>query len=355
MTGAAARPRLCFVGPMVGRHPGHITTQGLILSELFTRAGYPVVSASANLNRYARLIEIVQTLIEIRNKVDILIIEVYGGPSFVVEDIASCLGRRFNQRVIMWLHGGAMPAFISRYPRWTRRVLSRANLIVAPSTYLARTMELHGFESFVIPNVIDLAAYNHKQRRLLKPRLFWMRSFHPIYNPELALRAFARVRHSFREARLVMAGTDKGSESDTRQLAQKLGLTDAVEFTGFLDMEEKARVGKDCDIFLNTSRIDNMPVALVEACALGLPIVSTAVGGVPDILANRQTGLLVADNCEVEMAGAVQELLEDPELAERLSTNGRNIAERSSWNMVRPQWEEHFERLCGVPLSQRLA
>src|SRR5258705_13946103 len=98
-------PSLGFIGPMVGLHPGHTTTQGKILSDLFTQAGYPVVIASAKLNRYSRLADIVRTLTRERHNIDILVLEVYGGPSFVVEDIASALGCRFGHRVIMWLHG----------------------------------------------------------------------------------------------------------------------------------------------------------------------------------------------------------------------------------------------------------
>lgn len=327
---------------MVGRHPGHTTSQGQILSDLFVQAGYPVVMASDRLNRYSRLGDIVRTLIRQRDNIDILVVEVYGGPSFVVEDIASALGRSFGQRVILWLHGGAMPTFMARYRRWTRQVLKRAELLVVPSTYLARAVATHGFGARVIPNVIDLPEYIYRQRRSLHPRLLWMRSFHPIYNPELALRALARLRRSVPAATLVMAGTDGGCEAHVRNLAAQLGLGDAVSFTGFLDMAQKVRIGQDSDIFLNTSRVDNMPVCLVEAGAMGLPIVSTSVGGVPDLMTDRQTALLVPDDDDEGVVQAVEHLLTNPDLAETLSRNGRRLAERSSWNEVRPQWEQVF-------------
>jgi glycosyltransferase involved in cell wall biosynthesis len=338
-------PRLGCIGPMVGRHPGHTTMQGLILSDLLAKAGYTVVSASAELNRYSRLVDIVHTLVLNRHNIDILVLEVYGGPSFVVEDIASALGRKFGQRVVMWLQGGAMPQFMARYPRWTRRVLRRAHLLVAPSAYLSRTVADHGFRARVIPNVVDLQAYKYHPRRALQPRLFWMRSFHPIYNPELALRVLARLRNSMPDARLIMAGKDGGCEAEVRNLAERLGLDGAVRFPGFLDMAAKLRAGQDSDIFLNTNRVDNMPVALLEAGAMGLPIVSTAVGGVPDLLTDGQTGLLVPDEDVEGAVRAVELLLKDRGLAEKLSSNGRRLAERSSWEQVRPQWEQIFSEL----------
>lgn len=338
-------PRLGFVGPMIGRHSGHTTMQGQILSDLFTKIGYSVVSTSAKLNRYERLIDIVKTLFKARNQIDTLIIEVYGGPSFVVEDIASLLGRRFGHRIIMWLHGGAMPEFMARFPRWTNRVLQRADLLVAPSRYLARAVGRYGFEAEVVPNVIDLDAYPFRRRRVVRPQLFWMRSFDAIYNPQLALRLLARLRARLPDARLVMAGKDGGCKSEIQDLAAQLGLTNAVDFAGFLDMEGKVKAGHDCDIFINTSRVDNMPVAILEACAMGLPVVSTSVGGIPDLLTNRQTGLLVDDNNEDAVADAVEELLANPDLTERLSTNGRQLAARSSWKQVRLQWEKIFSSM----------
>jgi len=105
------------------------------------------------------------------------------------------------------------------------------------------------------------------------------------------------------------------------------------------------REGHAADIFINTNRIDNMPVAVVEACAMGLPVVATAVGGVPDLLKDGETGLLVPDDDDKMMAEAIKRLLDDAELAGRLSANGRLLAERSSWEQVRPRWEELFADL----------
>ncbi len=327
--------------------------QGQILSDLFAGAGYPVISTSAKLNRYARLLDIAQTIVSTRNDIDILIIEVYGGRSFVVEDIASRLGNRFGKHIVMWLHGGALPEFMARYPKWSHRVLKRAGVLVTPSAYLARALAAHGFTAHVVPNVIDREAYPFRLRKLARPRLFWMRSFEPMYDPALAVRVLARLRESTPDARLVMAGRDGGYESETRQLAEQLGVAGAVEFIGFLDLPGKLRVGQDCDVFINTSQVDNTPVAILEACAMGLPVVSSAVGGIPDLLTNGETGLLVNERSAAAFASAIEQLLHNPDLVERLSSRGLDLADQSSWQRVRPQWETIFSSLAaGTVQSQ---
>ena len=334
---------------MAGRQHGYVTSQGMILADRFAAAGFQVTSASSSTNRYLRLLDIIVTLIRNWRAVDVQCLEVYGGPSFVVEDIASLLGRLLGQRIIMVLHGGALPDFMARYPRWTRRVLNRADVIVTPTEYLARAVASYGFQAQVIPNVIDPVEYPYRRRKHLSPRLLWMRAFHQLYNPQQAVRVLARLIQDVPAATLVMAGQDKGTQEEMVQLAKSLGVDGAVRFPGFLDPQAKAREGDAADIFINTSSIDNMPVSIIEACAMGLPVVTTNVGGIPDLLEDGESGMLVPPDDDELMVRAIHSLLEDPAMAERLSSNGRLLAERSSWEEVRPQWEQLFTAVmtCG--------
>lgn len=349
------RPRLCVVGPLVGCNPGRVTAQGEILAAHFTAAGYNVTTTSGAVSRYVRLVETVSTLTRSRRRIDTVLLQVYGGRSFVVEDIASALARRFGHRVVMHLHGGAMPEFMARFPRWTRRVLSRADAIVAPSPFLSRAVAQHGWAASTIPNLIDVSEYSFRQRGPASPRLFWMRSFHSLYNPAMALRVLRRVREVLPEATLTMAGQDKGLEPSLRREAARMDLADAVRFVGFLDSAGKRREGAAADIFINTSRVDNTPVAIIEVCAMGLPVVSTDVGGIRDLLSDGVSGLLVPDDDVQAMAEAILRLVGDPRLAQRLSTNGRRLAEASSWQQVGLQWERLFADLGGHAAPQRRA
>jgi glycosyltransferase involved in cell wall biosynthesis len=339
------RPRLCFIGPMVGRNPGLVTTQGMIVADYFASKGYSVLAASSSPSRYVRLLDIVKTLVKHRRDVDIQCLEIYAERSFVVETIASWLGKRFNQRLVMVLHGGTLPEFMDRFPRWSRFVLQQAHVLVSPSNYMARAVRARGFNARIIPNVIDLSQYPFRLRERVKPRLFWMRSFHPAWNPVMALRVLARLRATFPEATLVMAGSDMGLHAEVQRLAGEWGLQSAIRFPGFLNMEAKGREEEVADIYINTNRIDNMPVAVVEACAMGLPVVATSVGGIPDLLVDGETGLLVPDDDHEAMTDAIIRVLMEPGLAGRLSANGLKLAEQSSWQQVRPKWESLFEEL----------
>ncbi len=336
--------RICVVGPMIGRHPGRVTTQGELLGARLGKAGYSVAVFSTYENRYLRAISIVANILS-RHRIDVMLVQTYSGPSFVVESIACWLGRRLGARVVLHMHGGSAPEFMDRHPRWTRRVFSWADALVSPSRYIAHALEARGHRGKIIPNFIDLPAYPYRHRQAVGPRLLWMRAFHPIYNPEMAVRVLAILRETVPGATLAMGGQDGESLAATRQLARQLGVASAVRFLGFLEMADKVREAGAADIFINTNRIDNTPVSVIEACALGLPVVSTRIGGIADLLDDGESGLLVPDGDAAAMAGAVRRLLDEPGLADKLSSKGRLLAEECSWERVHPLWEDLFARL----------
>ena len=312
---------------------------------MLAAAGYSVRAVSSSPNRYLRLADIASHLLAHGRRADVQCLQVFSGPSFVVADVASMLGRLVGQRIVMVLRGGALPTFIDRHRKWARRVLGRADALVAPSNYLAQAVGESGFHAHVIPNILDLSLYQYRHRTFLKPNLFWMRAFEPLYNPEMAVRVLAKVRETVPEATLTMAGQDKGGLAAAQSLAEGLSVAGSARFPGFLDTSAKRTEGEKHDVFLNTNHIDNMPVGVVEAAAMGIPIVSTAVGGMPYLLTHEETGLLVPDDGDEAMADAVLRLLGDADLAGRLSKNGRRLAEESSSERVLPMWDALLEKV----------
>jgi glycosyltransferase involved in cell wall biosynthesis len=141
-----------------------------------------------------------------------------------------------------------------------------------------------------------------------------------------------------------MIGPDKGDGSleSTRDLALKLDVVDKITFTGPVLKNTTAYWLNQGDIFLNTTRVDNMPVSVLEAMACGLCVVSTNVGGIPYLLENECDALLVPDGDHVAMARAVQRLVTEDGLAKRLSENARRKAEQFAWSNILPRWEKLF-------------
>jgi glycosyltransferase involved in cell wall biosynthesis len=344
---------VCFIAPLAHHRPGVATTQGEVLYKRFRAESEGFLAVSDKVNRYHRLLDTAWFLLTNRRRIKIQCLSVYSGPSFVLADLITLLGKRLGQKIVLHLHGGGLPGLFARQPTWARRVLERGDAIVAPSMFLSRAAQELGLECRVIPNMICLEDYPYRRRGHIEPRLFWMRSFHPIWNPEMAVRVVARLREQGISATLVMGGSDKGSLESVKSLTSALHLNEYVRFAGFLDRIGKAREGDAADIFLNTNKVDNMPVAVVEACAMGLPVVSTNVGGIPDLLTDGETGLLVPSEDVAAMAHAVIRLISGPGLSLKLCLEGRKLAQRSAWPAIKEQWQSLFLQLEGAPLPER--
>jgi Glycosyltransferase len=195
----------------------------------------------------------------------------------------------------------------------------------------------------IIPNALDVETYIYSERDRPSARLVWLRTFHRIYDPVLAVRVLAQVASFADDAHLTMIGPDKdGTLADVREEAERLGVLDRILFTGGIPKSDVPRWLACGDIFLNTTTIDNAPVSVLEAMATGLLVISTAVGGIPYLLENGHDGMLVPAGDAYAMAQAVTRLLNEPQLAAHLSRNARAKAETFGWDVVLPRWEALF-------------
>lgn len=140
-------------------------------------------------------------------------------------------------------------------------------------------------------------------------------------------------------------------EQELRQQADSLGLKDQVELTGARPEEEVERLLRRATLFAlpciqaADGGMDNLPTVIMEAMAVGLPVVSTRVAGVPEMVEDAVTGYLVDEKRPDAVASAIARLLDDPELAARMGGAGREFArERFSLDVTSRRLRELFEQ-----------
>ena len=132
-------------------------------------------------------------------------------------------------------------------------------------------------------------------------------------------------------------------------------MTDHVEFAGFLDGDAKIDALHQHDIFINTTRVDNAPVTLLEAAAAALPIVSTDAGGIPVLFRDGDEILLVPIGDARAMADAVERLVAEPGLGARIGARARERAMDASWPRVRERWLELLRRVVAHEFASFLS
>jgi glycosyltransferase involved in cell wall biosynthesis len=249
--------------------------------------------------------------------------------------------------VIVNYRGGEAAAFLEKSARLVRCSMRRCSSLAVPSKFLKGTFASHGMAAQVVPNIVDLSRF-HPGSPDRKPgaHIVVARNLEPIYDNESAIRALKLVLDRCPSARLTIAGG--GPEADRlRALASTLGVERAVRFVGRLDADSMADLYRDADIALNPSRADNMPNSLLEAMASGVPIVSTNVGGVPFMVEDGVTALLVDAGDVPAMAAALVRLLDDRSLWLGLSTAGLQRVADYTWRRVAPELAAVYREALG--------
>jgi glycosyltransferase involved in cell wall biosynthesis len=213
----------------------------------------------------------------------------------------------------------------------------------------------------VVPNGIDTDAFVRRSgvgplRRALgipaaAPVVGTVGRLDEIKRQDLLLRGFAAVRRAVPDAHLLLVGDGPQKEPLCR-LAADLRLNEVVHFAGYQSLPE--RYLHLMSVFALTSRLEGMPLAILEAWAARVPVVATRVGGVPHMIADGQTGVLIDAGDENALAAALTGLLTDPGRAARIGAAGRaRVRERFGLDSMVEAYQGHYRDLLartGGPL-----
>jgi phenylacetate-CoA ligase len=249
---------------------------------------------------------------------------------------AVLLSKLLGHRVILNYRGGEAPDFFSRFSWIVLPVLHMVDDIAVPSSYLKRVFARYGFAAAIIPNFVDLERFKFRQRGVLRPRLLVNRSLEPLYNVRMAIEAYAIIKKNHPAARLdIVGGGSQAAELQT--WVDETGIPD-VNFHGAVPNEDIPQYLEEADILLNPTNADNMPINLLEAFAAGVPVVSTNVGGIPDLVGADHAALLV-DAGDVEgMSASIEELLRRPEKVVSMTQRAKTLCAQMSWPCVGRLW-----------------
>ena len=255
---------------------------------------------------------------------------------FVYGVLASLL--RPSTQLVFTEHGKLSGAGPSRKRRWVNPLLSRRRgHFRAVSADLRRHMLAEGFQPerlSVLYNGVaagerpsDFDRYAARVVLGLPSDAFVIGTvgrLDPVKNLELLLQAHARVTKANERARLVIVGD--GSERGALEAkAAELGITGSVSFAGY--RQDVRFLMPAFDVFVNCSAYEGVSLTILEAMATALPVVATAVGGNPEVVVDRETGLLVRANARM-LADAIANLAIDETRRRQMGDAGRRRVEQ---------------------------
>ncbi|MBN2227304.1 MAG: glycosyltransferase family 4 protein [candidate division Zixibacteria bacterium] len=239
-----------------------------------------------------------------------------------------------NNRWYRWHVGSVVKKY--DYFSTSSRFLRDAMIALYPDTR-------HRFEVIPFGTPIPEKCKDHTE---IKPvRLVYMKLLRSIYGPDVLIDALKELKDANVPVRLDMFGYGSETGALKRQVTA-YGMDSMVSFQGWVEPDLVLKRLMDYDIMVMPSRSESFGVAAVEAGACGLPVVASKVGGIPEVVKDGETGILVPPEDSHALAEAIRRLAEDVVLRRKMGENGRDLVENEfSWDKSVEQMVALYRRL----------
>lgn len=233
---------------------------------------------------------------------------------------------------------------VKRSSFYRRFLLRQTQVITATSHFLADvTRHYTDKEVHVVPFGVDCQVFCPAERINMTSAvtLGFVKHLKIKYGAEYLIRAMVSIVDRHPQTRLLMVGSGE-LRSQLEELTARLGLTQNVSFLGAIEHHQVSEVLKNVDILVMPSVREEFGVAAVEAQAMEIPVISTRVGGIPEVVLDGETGILVEPGDSEQLAQAILTLIENPALRRQMGERGRRHV------LANYRWEDNaalMERL----------
>lgn len=360
MTAKAGTLRICLVGP-IAPPAGGMANQTRQLLELLQQDGAEVELVAVNapyqpafigkipgLRAVFRLMPYLYNLFRACGKAQVVHIMANSGWSWhLFAAPAIWLARLRGTPVLVNYRGGHADSFFAKSWHLVNASLRHASAIVVPSVFLQQVFSRYqsgnsALPVAIVPNILDDQLFYPRQSSdgnsdntpITAPHCIVTRNLEAIYDVATSIRAFSLLHTDLPEARLTIAGSGP-QRTMLQQLVQQLKLTEAVNFAGRLSSEQMAELYRSADLMLNSSLVDNSPNSIIEALACGVPVISSDVGGISQLVSHGKDALLFSAGDYQAMYQQATELQQNPTLRQKLISHGLINSQRFYWPNVK--------------------
>ncbi|WP_394354310.1 glycosyltransferase family 4 protein [Aestuariibaculum sediminum] len=233
--------------------------------------------------------------------------------------------------VIFHGHDATNKKTLKKYHEKYLKLFDYASVIVAVSEVMKQGLIKEGANTekiYVVPCGVDIDKFTANLQLKHNKDFLAVGRFTQKKGPLHTINAFNKVLEKHPDATLTMVGKQNGLFEDCEQLVKHLGIEKSVCFTGVLDQKDIAKLMQKSLAFVQHSMVapngdmEGTPVSIMEACASGLPVVSTFHGGIQDAVIHEKTGYLVEEGHIENMAKYMISLCDNPKNAQELGLHG---------------------------------
>jgi glycosyltransferase involved in cell wall biosynthesis len=291
-------------------------------------------------------------------------VQTNSGFGFFEKSFLAWMARIFGRKSLLHVHGGGFRDFYNRSPGLVRRLIRWCgeipDRIVVASPQMRDTWLIIGLANEKITwinNGVQLPEKsiwdNPEGDQMTRDGV--TKPITVLFLTRIALakgiieliEAVALLTDSIPELHLRIVGFESAESLKVKELILELGLEDRIHYIGTVSEEQKSKESLAADIYASPTHVEDLPYAVLEAISYGLPCVATAVGGIPSIIESGVNGILVPPKNIDELAGAIEQLIHDPDLRRRLGQAGRKtIKQKFTWDSPADEMYALYQEIC---------
>jgi len=267
--------------------------------------------------------------------------------SFWRKILFSILSHSFGIPVLLHLHSGRTKVFYDSLPVLAKRLVSQQLSTATAVMVLSESWRLFVLEIapkahvVVLPNYVELPEYHTKGDRGDRINVLFLGLVGENKGIYDLLPAFAAAVKNVPQLFLRVGGN--GEVEKGRVFAHELGLDAHVEFLGWVSGDAKKELLREADIFVLPSYNEGLPVSVLEAMSWGIPVITTTVGGIPELIEDRVNGFLISPGDISALQSLLEQLGIDPTTGGRVGLAGRlSIQKKYSKEAVLPKLESLY-------------
>ncbi len=236
----------------------------------------------------------------------------------------------FRCPVLIHTHGAEFAPFFCKLPQWLQKLMSFifrrcSGFIVLSESwkeFYCYQMKLNTLKVFTLPNAVALPPHVPDREQLRASKLVFCGRVGQRKGAFDLIQAFSLLpNHLKNSTELILAGD--GDLEQAQEMTTKLELSSSVRFLGWIGSKQRDQILKEADIFVLPSYNEGLPMAILEAMAWGLPIITTPVGGIPEVVIQGQNGLLIEPGNVSQLSKSIQYLMQDITLRQSMGKFSR--------------------------------
>lgn len=255
------------------------------------------------------------------------------------------LAKFFKRKVVIHIHGGGFKEYYEKNTSFVHKNLLKCDTIIALTEYWKEFFEGLGFENvIVVPNVVDSPTIQERKCDDGKTHILYL----GLITKAKGIFDLIDTIYEHKEelnGKIILHIGGNGETATLQSIINECGLSKIVRFEGWVSGDKKVELLNNTDVFILPSYTEGLPISILEAMSYRLPVISTPVGGIPEVVRDGENGFLIKPGDKDALHNAIVRLANDEELREKMGNISYSKVQPHLPEIVAKELEDIYKHL----------